>query len=152
MCHQNVRVLPVCTVPPLLLHFQMGLVCFRLKSTETSGGKEGKTEEEEVINEKLLDKVNRSGKVYMVPSRVDGEYMIRLCVHHRTTEEDLSKQNDSVIPVLEITGKVDLLPFSDLAYEVLCSKAEEVLKLGAEDGGGVSDKVCGNAYKLLISI
>ena len=83
---------PVRTVPHFL-HLQMGLVCFRLKSTETTS----KEEEEEVINEKLLDEVNRSGKVYMVPSRVDGEYMIRLCVHHRTTREDLSKHDNSVI-------------------------------------------------------
>lgn len=42
----------------------VGLVCFRLKRTDE-------------LNQKLLAKINASGKLHMIPSRVMGKYILR---------------------------------------------------------------------------
>lgn len=57
----------------------LGLVCFRLKSSDK-------------INEKLLSNINASGKIHMVPSAVNGKYVIRFCaVAQNATEEDIGE-------------------------------------------------------------
>ncbi|CAG0924594.1 unnamed protein product [Notodromas monacha] len=53
----------------------MGLVCFRLK------------EEPNETTEKLLNLVNGNGKIFVVPAKLRGSYVIRFCVCARTTEE-----------------------------------------------------------------
>ena len=46
---------------------RMGLVCFRVKSTNG-------------FNQQLLSNINASGKLYMVPASVRGQFVIRFCV------------------------------------------------------------------------
>jgi len=55
-------------VPPPL-----NLVCFR-----HLGG--------EVVNEQLLERLNRSGELYLTHTRLDGRYTLRLCVGQTNTE------------------------------------------------------------------
>ncbi|KAF5272233.1 hypothetical protein FQA39_LY01315 [Lamprigera yunnana] len=54
---------------------KLGLVCFRLKSTDK-------------INEKLLVNINGSGKLHMVPANVNEKYVIRFCVCAQSATED----------------------------------------------------------------
>lgn len=57
----------------------MGLVCFRLKDDPTNK-----------LNKKLLETINESGKLHMVPSLVHDKYVIRFCVvAEHATEEDI---------------------------------------------------------------
>ena len=65
----------------------MGVVCFRLKSNDPA--------EEEMLSQKLLEAVNNSGKMFMVPARVDGKYIMRVVVHHHSTREDFGMNKDS---------------------------------------------------------
>jgi aromatic-L-amino-acid/L-tryptophan decarboxylase len=56
---------------------RFSLVCFR---------KEGSDEE----NEALLDRVNKSGEVFLSHTRLNGRYVLRLAIGSaRTTEEDV---------------------------------------------------------------
>jgi aromatic-L-amino-acid/L-tryptophan decarboxylase len=52
----------------------LNLVCFRLKSSDTT-------------NERLLDQLNRSGKVYLSHTRLNGKFTLRLCIGQTYTEE-----------------------------------------------------------------
>jgi aromatic-L-amino-acid decarboxylase len=52
----------------------LNLVCFR------HVGGDG-------VNERLLDRLNRSGKLYLTHTRLDGKYTLRLCVGQTNTEE-----------------------------------------------------------------
>lgn len=73
-----------------LNHFQLGLVCFRLKGPDK-------------LNETLLSNINASGKIHMVPAKVQKKYVIRFCVCSQyATEKDIGKctnylQNDANI-------------------------------------------------------
>ena len=51
----------------------LNLICFRLK-----GGDE--------LNEDLLRRLNRSGKLYLSHTRLNGKYTIRFCVAQTRTE------------------------------------------------------------------
>ena len=64
----------------------MGVVCFRVKSTDLA--------EEEMRSQKLLEAINNSGKMFMVPARVDGKYIIRVVVHHQSTRKDFGTNRD----------------------------------------------------------
>lgn len=64
---------------------RMGLVCFRLKGTDK-------------INQELLANINASGKLYMIPSRMLGKYIIRFCV---TRENAMDEDVDYAIQVIE---------------------------------------------------
>jgi aromatic-L-amino-acid decarboxylase len=56
---------------------RFSLVCFR---------KEGSDEE----NEALLERVNRSGEIFLSHTRLNGRYVLRLAIGSaRTTEEDV---------------------------------------------------------------
>ncbi|XP_022162186.1 tyrosine decarboxylase [Myzus persicae] len=58
---------------------KMGLVCFRLKDDPTNK-----------LNKKLLETINESGKLHMVPSLVHDKYVIRFCVvAEHATEDDI---------------------------------------------------------------
>lgn len=58
---------------------KLGLVCFRLKGTDR-------------INEKLLETINGSGKLHMVPASVNEKYIIRFCVvAQNASEEDIGR-------------------------------------------------------------
>jgi len=60
--------------------FQMGLVCFRLRGTDR-------------LNQDLLASINGSGKLHMIPSLVQGRYIIRFCViAEQADEADIGKQ------------------------------------------------------------
>jgi len=70
----------------------MGLVCFRLKDDPTNK-----------LNKKLLETINESGKLHMVPSLVHDKYVIRFCVvAEHATEEDIGniKQIYSLIQTI----------------------------------------------------
>lgn len=54
---------------------ELNLVCFRLKG-EDSG------------NERLLQRLNASGKLYLSHTKLDGKYSLRLCVGQTYTEEE----------------------------------------------------------------
>ena len=56
-------------VPPPL-----NLVCFRMVADDAT-------------NATLLERLNRSGRVYLTHSRIDGRYVLRLCVGQTHTEE-----------------------------------------------------------------
>lgn len=59
----------------------MGLVCFRLKDDPTNK-----------LNKKLLETINESGKLHMVPALVHDKYVIRFCVvAEHATEDDIGK-------------------------------------------------------------
>jgi len=55
---------------------QVGLVCFKLNGSNT-------------LNRKLLDTINNSGRLHMVPTNMKGEYIIRfaLCAENATAED-----------------------------------------------------------------
>ncbi|XP_059167319.1 aromatic-L-amino-acid decarboxylase-like [Physella acuta] len=56
----------------------LGLVCFRLRNTNE-------------LNERLMERVNKSGMVHMVPGMLNDKYILRLAVcTPRTTEDDIS--------------------------------------------------------------
>ncbi|XP_050537231.1 tyrosine decarboxylase isoform X2 [Daktulosphaira vitifoliae] len=58
---------------------KMGLVCFRLKNDPSNK-----------LNKKLLETINESGKLHMVPALVHDKYVIRFCVvSEYATEEDI---------------------------------------------------------------
>ncbi len=60
---------------------QFSLVCFRLKI-------EGADEEKLArLNAELLEKVNRSGRVFMTHTSLKGRYAIRMAIGQRATEE-----------------------------------------------------------------
>ncbi|XP_075166493.1 tyrosine decarboxylase 1 isoform X2 [Haematobia irritans] len=54
----------------------LGLVCFRMRAADT-------------YNQELLAQINHSGKMHMIPSMVNGKYVIRFCVtyEHATEKE-----------------------------------------------------------------
>lgn len=55
----------------------LGLVCFRLRAADN-------------INQELLAQINHSGKMHMIPSMVNGKYVIRFCVtYEHATEEHI---------------------------------------------------------------
>lgn len=60
----------------------MGLVCFRLRS------------DGDHLTSELLASLNRSGKIHMVPARVQGLYVIRyLVASQRTTDSDIGESS-----------------------------------------------------------
>jgi len=60
---------------------QFSLVCFRLK-------KEGSDEQKLArLNAELLEKVNRSGRVFMTHTSLKGRYAMRMAIGQRATEE-----------------------------------------------------------------
>ncbi len=67
-----------------ILHFyvtQLGLVCFRLKNDPSNK-----------LNKKLLESINDSGKLHMVPAMVHDKFVIRFCVvTQNATEADMGK-------------------------------------------------------------
>ncbi len=53
------------------------VVCFRLRGSDEE-------------NERLLDRVNASGEVFLSQTRLDGSYVLRLAIGNaRTTEDDV---------------------------------------------------------------
>ena len=61
----------------IFLHFQLGLVCFRLRGSDE-------------LNQKLLSTINASGRLHMVPASVNEKYVIRFCVcAQNATDEDI---------------------------------------------------------------
>jgi aromatic-L-amino-acid decarboxylase len=51
----------------------LNLICFRLKAADG-------------VNEELLRRLNRSGKLYLSHTRLNGKYTIRFCVAQTRTE------------------------------------------------------------------
>lgn len=56
----------------------VALVCFRLKGSDE-------------INQKLLTKLNSSGRIHMVPASLNDRFVIRFCVcHEHANEHDIN--------------------------------------------------------------
>ena len=64
----------------LLAPVSTSLVCFRWNNGSIPG------EELNRINEKILERINQSGEVYLTHTKLDDRYTIRLVVGQRTTE------------------------------------------------------------------
>ena len=55
------------------------VVCFRLRG-------------EDALSERLMERVNASGEVYLSHTRLDGRFVIRLAIgHYRTTEQHVAR-------------------------------------------------------------
>lgn len=68
----------------LLSLFQLGLVCFRAKGSDK-------------LNQKLLSVINDSGKIHMIPARVNQRYTIRFALASpNATESDVGKDCRSI--------------------------------------------------------
>jgi glutamate/tyrosine decarboxylase-like PLP-dependent enzyme len=58
----------------------LSLVCFRLN--------DGRSEEAlSVINSRLVESINQTGKVFLTHTSLKGKYVLRLAIGQRTTEE-----------------------------------------------------------------
>jgi len=58
------------------------VVCFRLRG-------------EDELNERLMERVNASGEVYLSHTRLEGRFVIRLAIgHYRTTEKHIARAWD----------------------------------------------------------
>ncbi|OMP11436.1 Pyridoxal phosphate-dependent decarboxylase [Corchorus olitorius] len=66
----------------ILVPREFGLVCFRLKPDEDIG-----SDYTEMLNRKLLEWVNSTGRVYMTHTKVGGVYILRFAVGATLTEE-----------------------------------------------------------------
>lgn len=63
----------ICTI------LQLGLVCFRIRNDASNK-----------LNKKLLESINHSGKLHMVPAMVHDKFVIRFCVvAQHATEKDM---------------------------------------------------------------
>ena len=66
----------------------LSVVCFRSRPKGYSGTDDGL----DLLNEKLLDDVNRSGEVFLSHTRINGRFALRLAVGHiRTTERHVNR-------------------------------------------------------------
>lgn len=64
----------------LMAPVNLSLVCFRLN--------DGRSEEAlSVINSRLLESINQTGKVFLTHTSLKGKYVLRLAIGQRTTEE-----------------------------------------------------------------
>ena len=61
---------------------EFGLVCFRLKPDENIG-----SDDTEMLNQKLLEWVNSTGRVYMTHTKVGEVYILRFAVGATLTQE-----------------------------------------------------------------
>lgn len=83
----------------ILAPVYFSLVCFRLN--------DGRPEEElNALNQRLLEAINSTGRVFLTHTTLNGKYTLRLVVGQRTTEERHVRQ----------------------ALEIIKAKADEVLK------------------------
>jgi len=79
---------------------QLNLICFRLKGDDD-------------LNQKLMDRLNKSGEIYLSHTKLNGRLVLRLCVGQTNTEErhverawqairrEASRLNDRVIESLQ---------------------------------------------------
>jgi aromatic-L-amino-acid decarboxylase len=59
------------------------VVCFRVRGAPGSS-----PAEVDGLNERLMERVNASGEIYLSHTRLDGRYVIRLAIgHYRTSEK-----------------------------------------------------------------
>ncbi|MFB0565217.1 MAG: aspartate aminotransferase family protein [Candidatus Aminicenantaceae bacterium] len=69
----------------LMAPVNLSLVCFRLN--------DGRKEDElDKLNRKLLDSLNRTGKVFLTHTTLKGRYVLRMAIGSRTTEEKHVKE------------------------------------------------------------
>jgi aromatic-L-amino-acid decarboxylase len=73
----------------------LNLICFRLKASDE-------------LNEELLRRLNRSGRLYVSHTRLNGKYTIRFCVAQTNTE----------------------LPHVQRAWDAICNEADALLRVG----------------------
>jgi glutamate/tyrosine decarboxylase-like PLP-dependent enzyme len=98
---------------------KLGLVCFRLKGSDR-------------VNEKLLETINGSGKLHMVPASVNEKFTIRFCVvAQNASEEDIGGY------CIVITDDFDfiliLFSVTDYAWDVITDFASELLEKEQND-------------------
>jgi len=76
----------------MLIDFQLGLVCFRMKDDPTNK-----------LNKKLLESINESGKLHMVPAMVHDKFVIRFCVvAQHASEADMGEYIAIRAEVIEV--------------------------------------------------
>ncbi|CAD6196907.1 unnamed protein product [Caenorhabditis auriculariae] len=76
----------------------MGLVCFRMRESDE-------------MNQKLLMRLNSSGRIHMVPASLSERFVIRFCVcAENACDKDI-----------------------DTAYEIICQSAQQILRENAKE-------------------
>ena len=60
---------------------EFSLLCFRLNPTNKS------EKQIDIMNRKLLENVNKTGKTLLTHTKLNGKYVIRFCIGQRTTKE-----------------------------------------------------------------
>ena len=74
------------------------LVCFR---ANPSGFRDGGEAQLDRLNERLLDEVNRAGKVYLSHTKIDGKFTLRLAIGNiRTRREHVKMAWDELVTAL----------------------------------------------------
>nr|XP_018917349.1 PREDICTED: aromatic-L-amino-acid decarboxylase isoform X2 [Bemisia tabaci] len=98
---------------------KLGLVCFRLV------GNQGMTiEAVNKMNQKLLEAINDSGKLHMVPSKVNDKFIIRFCVvAHDQTQDDIDYAWEIIKEYGERTLKESLIQ-----EEIVSDEVSEMVK------------------------
>lgn len=80
----------------------MGLVCFRMV-----GGREHSGPDIDDLNKKLLTNINASGKLHMVPSTINGRFVIRFCVvAQHASRQDIGNKFYKVTYIIEFIHEV----------------------------------------------
>lgn len=101
------------------MYFQLGLVCFRLKNDSSNR-----------LNKKLLELINESGKVHMVPATIHGKFVIRFCVvAQHSTESDMGELQFSIRIEIKIIIKAikSHRNISEYAWKVIKELSAEIL-------------------------
>jgi len=84
---------------------KVGLVCFKLKGSND-------------LNRKLLDSINESGRLHMVPTYMKGEYVIRFAVcAEKATEDDMDAAWKIIEEFASTVLPLTTLPTTPILYE-----------------------------------
>jgi aromatic-L-amino-acid decarboxylase len=81
----------------LMAPVTMNLVCFRYKPKGVEG-----TDELNQINEKLLKKINATGKAYMSHAKINGQFIIRMVIANTNVEERHVEEAWKLVRVLSL--------------------------------------------------
>jgi len=92
---------------------KVGLVCFKLKGSND-------------LNRELLDSINNSGRLHMVPTYMKGEYVIRMAVcAEKATEEDMEAAWQIIQEFASKLFNDSLNAKSKLTYNIAQMKLDE---------------------------
>ncbi|MGB7554513.1 MAG: pyridoxal-dependent decarboxylase [Candidatus Korobacteraceae bacterium] len=78
----------------LLAPVPLSAVCFRYRSRDRADG------DSDALNQEILQRVNRRGKVFLSNATIHGRFALRACViNHRTTPDDIEQVVSEVLAV-----------------------------------------------------